>query len=96
MPRRGVTGDRGYDHRYRKVRAHILGPAGNGLLETDPPCSLRGPYCTGVATTAEHDPPLAECGGVPHLNLIPACAPCNYGHHPATPFVPTAAPSRAW
>jgi hypothetical protein len=77
MPRPGTTYERGYDHRYKRVRASILGPSGNGDLPTDPPCSIRGARCTGTATTADHDPPLEEAGF--HLNLRPACGPCNYG-----------------
>ncbi len=79
MPRNLSSSRRGYGVGYRRARAAILGPAGNGDLPTDPPCHWRGPRCTGVATTGDHDPPL-EVTGYHHLNLVPACEPCNYGH----------------
>jgi len=93
MPRPGSSYQRGYGRRYQNARARILGPAGNGLLSADPPCEVRGPRCTVVATTADHDPPLVE-GGF-HLNLRPACKPCNFGHA-GTVAATSAPPSRAW
>lgn len=90
MPRPGTSEERGYGRRYKKARAAILGPAGNGLLATDPRCAINGPRCTTVATTADHFPPLAP--GEFHLNLRPACKACNYGH--ASPA--SAEPSRSW
>lgn len=90
MPLRGTSTQRGYGARYRRARAGILGPTGNGLLDYDPPCAIGGPRCTGIATTADHFPPLQP--GEFHLNLRPACKRCNCGH--ALPA--SAAPSRAW
>lgn len=81
---------RGYTAAYRRARAAILGPAGHGLLPYDPACRWRGPRCTGVATTADHDPPMELVGH--HLNLVPACGPCNYGRRHRVP----PAPSRQW
>lgn len=62
MPRRGSP----YGEAYRRARARIL--AGN------PMCAWCG---VTPATTADHDPPLAEAGY--HLNLVPACRRCNLG-----------------
>lgn len=92
MPRLGSAA-RGYGAAHRRARRAILGPAGGGDLPFDPPCHWRGPRCTGVATTADHDPPLATTGR-PHQELVPSCGPCNFGRRPAKR--PTATPSRSW
>jgi len=67
MPREGTRTQRGYGWRYEQLRAALL--AGN------PPCWWG---CGRPATTADHVPPLGECGYV-HYNLVPACEICNYG-----------------
>jgi len=74
----GSTSRRGYGWVYQQARRRILGPSGGGLLAKDPPCHWQGPNCTGVATTADHDPPIREVGH-PHLSLVPACKACNLG-----------------
>ena len=76
MPRRGKTAERGYNWAYRKARAQILGPSGNGTLDCDPVCHWQLPGCTRVATTADHEPPL-DVAKVWHLNLVPSCKHCN-------------------
>lgn len=76
MPRNVSSNRRGYGSGYQRARRAILGPAGNGDLPTDPACHWG---CGRTATTADHDPPL-EVVGYHHLNLVPACGPCNFGH----------------
>ena len=61
-------GEHPYGPAYKRARAALL--AGN------PPCW----WCGRPATTADHEPPLHRSPG-PHLNLVPACAKCNYGRH---------------
>lgn len=95
MPRNVSSNRRGYGAGYQRARRAILGPSGNGNLPHDPPCHWRGPRCTGVATTGDHDPPLVEVAGYHHLNLVPSCAPCNYGHANRV-VVRYPAASRAW
>lgn len=93
MPRSGASSTRrGYGQAYRMARKAILGPAGGGELPFDPPCHWRFPRCTGIATTADHEPPMEQVGHA-HLNLVPACAPCNYGRRNHRPSAP---PSREW
>ena len=81
MPRPGSSSHRGYGAAYRRARA--------ALLAGGPPCH----WCGAPATTADHEPPI-QVAGRPHLNLVPACAPCNYGRRPAQPT--SAPPSRDW
>ena len=64
--RRGTRQQRGYDATYEQARATVL--AGS------PPCH----WCGAPATTADHDPPMAQAGT--HYRLVPACARCNFGH----------------
>jgi hypothetical protein len=71
-----------YGRRYREARARLL--AGN------PPCW----WCGKPATTADHVPSIKEAGR-PHLNLVPACAPCNYGRRPLEERT-YPGPSREW
>lgn len=78
-----------------KIHSLTYGPAYRRarklLLASNPPCY----WCGGVATTADHEPPVSEVGR-PHLNLVPACVSCNSGrqHRVRKPFaVP---PSRDW
>jgi hypothetical protein len=85
VPRPGSKKQRGYGIAYEHARA--------ALLANHPPChwcALRGK--TVRATTADHVPSIKEAGG-PHLNLVPACGPCNFGrsNSKAPP-----APSRVW
>jgi hypothetical protein len=81
MPRAGKTTARGYGRAYQLARARLL---------------AAGPMCAwcGVrkATTADHDPPMEEVGH-PHLNLVPACGPCNFGRRRKMRMSP---PSRSW
>ena len=86
MPKRGKTSERGYGSAYRRARAR--------LLEGNPPCHWQGPNCTGVATTADHEPPMEVCG-YRHLNLVPACGPCNFGRK-QNPLPRRTTPSRSW
>ncbi len=65
-----VPNNLAYGRAYRKARAELL--AGG------PRCHWQGPKCTGLATTADHNPPLEQVRR-PHLSLVPACAACNYG-----------------
>lgn len=66
MPKPGTRQVRGYGPAYQRARAALL--AGN------PRCH----WCGAAATTADHEPPL-EVVGHPHLSLVPACGPCNFG-----------------
>ena len=77
-----------YGWAYQQARAR--------LLADSPPCHWQGPRCTGVATTADHEPPIEIAG--PHLNLVPACQTCNYGRRGRTPERANAypGPSREW
>lgn len=97
MPKPGSSARRGYGSVYRKARAAILGPSGNGNLPADPQCHWwPRPGCTRVATTADHVPPI-EVAGMAHLNLVPACKPCNDGHVAARDPKPGEGTlSRAW
>jgi hypothetical protein len=74
MPRRGSP----YGEAYQLARKR--------LLATNPPCA----WCGAPATTADHDPPIAEAGY--HLNLVPACVRCNCGRIKKD----RTQPSRAW
>lgn len=82
MPRRGTRTERGYGLAYQKARAYLL--MGN------PSCY----WCGAPATTADHEPPLAEVGR-PHLNLVPACKKCNFGRGNSKRFRHVG-PSRDW
>lgn len=62
---RRSTTERGYGWQYQQARER--------LLRNNPRCH----WCGAPATTADHVPPMAVAG--PHLNLVPACGPCNYG-----------------
>lgn len=64
MPAKGSTTQRGYGYAYQQARKR--------LLADNPKCA----WCGNPATTADHDPPLAEVGH-PHLNLVPACRSCQ-------------------
>lgn len=66
MPSSGRTAARGYGNSYRRARALLL--AGR------PKCH----WCGAEATTADHYPPI-EVVGHPHLSILPACKPCNFG-----------------
>lgn len=80
MPKRGKTSARGYGSAYRRARAR--------LLADNPPCH----WCGKPATTADHEPPM-DVVGYPHLNLVPACGPCNFGR---TRALRHSTPSRSW
>jgi hypothetical protein len=81
VPRPGSSTRRGYGAAYRRARA--------ALLESNPACH----WCGAPATTADHEPPIAVAGQA-HLQLVPACAPCNYGRRPERGT--SAPPSRDW
>lgn len=84
MPRPGSSHHRGYGAAYRRARA--------ALLAGSPPCH----WCGAPATTADHEPPI-QVAGRPHLQLVPACATCNYGRRSNTPNLGRSAPpSRDW
>lgn len=80
MPKPGKTAARGYGAAYRRAR--------NRLLADNPPCH----WCGKPATTADHEPPMEVCG-YPHLNLVPACEPCNYSRSRKQRH---STPSRSW
>ena len=40
-------------------------------------CTIRGPYCTKIATTVDHIVPKAKGGKNYRSNLTPACFECN-------------------
>lgn len=83
MPKPGRTAARGYGAAYRAARAQLL--AGN------PRCH----WCGAPATTADHEPPLDEVGH-PHLSLVPACGPCNFGRRGRRPPVGVVNDSGRW
>jgi 5-methylcytosine-specific restriction endonuclease McrA len=60
----------GYGPKYRKARPHVLADA---LYQ----CEVRGPTCTGMATTVDHVRPVAEGGTDDRVNLRAACPQCN-------------------
>jgi 5-methylcytosine-specific restriction endonuclease McrA len=85
VPRPGSKNQRGYDVAYQHARA--------ALLANHPACywcARRGK--TVPATTADHVPSIKEVGH-PHLNLVPACGPCNFGRSNSKAPPP---PSRVW
>lgn len=82
MPRPGTRQQRGYGRAYQLARKR--------LLASSPACH----WCGAPATTADHEPPIAEVG-YPHLQLVPSCGPCNFGRRSRRPAV-QAEPSRAW
>jgi len=87
MAKPGRTTERGYGWSYQLARARLL--AGH------PPChwcALKG--IVTAATTADHEPPISVVGH-PHLSLVPACGPCNYGRRAAARVAPLG-PSRDW
>ncbi len=47
------------------------------LLADHPACAIRGPSCTGRATTADHIVSLVNGGDNSLANLRPSCQPCN-------------------
>lgn len=55
---------------WRKVRRMVL--VRDGRV-----CQMKGPRCTGVATTVDHVVPLALGGSDHPSNLRAACAACN-------------------
>ena len=57
------------DAEYRRNRATLL--AGH------PACAVRGPGCTGVATTVDHIVSRARGGDNSLANLRPCCSMCN-------------------
>lgn len=80
-----------YGWEYQKARARLL---------KDRPmchwCLLEGRQ--RPATTADHEPSIEEVGH-PHLSLVPACGPCNYGRSNRKRRVnetPRGTPSREW
>lgn len=83
MPRNVASNRRGYGQAYRRARA--------ALLANNPPCH----WCGQPATTADHEPPMEVCG-YEHLNLVPACARCNYGRRNKALKPAAVTPSRNW
>lgn len=71
-----------YGWEYQKARKR--------LLASNPMCHWG---CGRPATTADHVPPVAEVG--PHLNLVPACGKCNFGHRQQDVDL-AGTPSRQW
>ena len=55
---------------YRRQHDAVLEEAGYR-------CEIRGPRCTGTATTVDHVISLAEGGTHDRVNLRAACRPCN-------------------
>jgi len=57
---------------WRRIREQVL--------RRDPYCTVRGPRCTGISTTADHRIPLSVRPELAHDldNLRGACGPCNY------------------
>jgi 5-methylcytosine-specific restriction protein A len=76
---RGGRQARGYGAGWAAVRAFVL--ERDGHL-----CRVRGPRCTGTATTCDHIVPVID-GGALHdpANLRASCARCNFGHRGARP-----------
>lgn len=76
-------------------RARIL----TELLAGNPSCAIRGPGCTGIATTGDHIVPASEGGRYELTNLRPACSTCNsseggkLAHRPSAPAPAPRAPS---
>lgn len=84
MPKGGTRQQRGYGRAYQAARARLLAGEPDCVW-----CAAKG--VKRKATTADHVPSLAEVGH-PHLSIVPACGPCNFGRrHPAP-----ASPSREW
>jgi len=89
-----------YGRSYVRARAAILGPSGKGSLSADVACHWLGtpdasPRCTGIATTADHEPPLEQGGS--HDRMVPSCEPCNYGRRlRKSPSTTYPGPSREW
>ena len=76
---------RGYGWAYQRRRAEILA--------SKPLCHWG---CGRPATTADHEPPISVVGH-PHLNLVPACRPCNFSRRwNPPPAIRTSTPSREW
>jgi 5-methylcytosine-specific restriction endonuclease McrA len=68
-----VGGNPAYQSReYRLNRKYVL-------ANSDGRCAIRGPGCTGLATTADHRVALALGGDHSIGNLVPACRHCNCG-----------------
>lgn len=80
---RRPAGSNPYGTTYRKLRER--------LLASNPVCAWCG---VNPATTADHDPPIAEVGRI-HYNLVPACARCNFGRVNKERAA-RVAPSRSW
>jgi 5-methylcytosine-specific restriction endonuclease McrA len=64
------VGVRHSDRSYRRQRRGVLEAAGWR-------CQIRGPRCTGRATTVDHVVALAEGGTHERWNLRAACRACN-------------------
>lgn len=83
----------GSTRRWRHLRAYVLRRDGYT-------CQMRGPSCTGVATTVDHVVPIALGGALlpPPSELRAACGPCNYaaGGALASRSGRLGDPSRAW
>ncbi len=64
---------------WRRLRAQVL-------LE-EPWCTIRGPRCTGISTTADHLLPLSRFPHLAHTrsNLRGSCLRCNGSKHDRLP-----------
>jgi 5-methylcytosine-specific restriction protein A len=56
---------------WRRLRQAILDASPDGR------CAIRGPRCTGWATTVDHIVAVADGGSDDWANLRPACWMCN-------------------
>jgi 5-methylcytosine-specific restriction protein A len=66
----GVVAKAHHDRTYRNQRRAVLEAAGYR-------CQMRGPRCTGVATTVDHVVALINGGTHDAANLRAACWTCN-------------------
>lgn len=60
------------DRAYRALRPLVL-------AEAKYQCQIRGPHCTGQASTVDHIVALSAGGSNDLNNLRAACTRCNYG-----------------
>lgn len=82
---RGWSG--GSTTRWRRIRAYVL-------QRDRHQCQIRGPKCTGTATTVDHIVPKSAGGEDTTTNLRGACPPCNYGRRHVVEVQPQPQPKR--